>query len=180
MGNNNRNNNKGYYNTSNSTIERYTPLHLFQKWDQEFHFTTDPCADPNNYLGCKVYFTKHTDGLANIDKWKGTVFINPPYNGKGTVERWINAAIQYNRLTNETVVMLLKATPGVRWFQDYVWDSHNHTFRDGIQVRFLHGRINFTDIQGREMDPAPFDSMLLVIASSCYCQSYIKNRQIRE
>jgi hypothetical protein len=70
--------------------------------------------------------------------------------------------------------MLVKATPGVKWFQDYVWDSENHTFRDSIQVRFLPGRINFTDIQGREMGPAPFDSMLLVIGSSGYCQSYIK------
>jgi hypothetical protein len=74
--------------------------------------------------------------------------------------------------------MLVKATPGVKWFQDDVWDSENHTFRDGIQVRFLPSRIKFTDIQGRDIDPAPFDSMFLMIGSSCYCQSYINNRQI--
>jgi phage N-6-adenine-methyltransferase len=163
--NNNESKKAGYYNTGNSTVERYTPLRLFQKWNQEFHFTTDPCADPNNHLGCKVYFTKDTDGLANVDKWKGAVFINPPYNKKGTVEQWIKAALEHNRVSNEPVVMLLKATPGISWFQKYVWDSRNHTFRDGIRVRFLPGRIKFTDSEGREMDPAPFESMLLVIVN---------------
>jgi phage N-6-adenine-methyltransferase len=160
-------NGKPYYNRRNSTIERYTPLHLFHEWDKKFHFTTDPCADSNNRLGCKVYFTKDTNGLNNIDKWQGAVFINPPYNDKGTVERWIRAAITYNEQTNNVVVMLLKATPGIAWFQDYVWDSNNHTFREPerLRVRFLPGRLKFTDIDGNEMDAAPFDSMLLVIGS---------------
>lgn len=108
---------KPYYNRLNSTIERHTPLHLFQKWSKEFPFTTDPCADSNNRLGCKVYFTKETDGLKNIDKWQGIVFINPPYNGKGTVERWIKAALTYNERTRTSLLCfceLLQALAGFK------------------------------------------------------------------
>lgn len=54
----------GYYQTQNSTPERYTHTDLNRKLDEEFHFTTDPCAEPTNRLGCKIFYTKQDDGLA--------------------------------------------------------------------------------------------------------------------
>jgi hypothetical protein len=53
----------GYYNTQHSTPERYTPIDLYRKLDQEFHFSTDPCTGPTNRLGCKIFYAKQDDGL---------------------------------------------------------------------------------------------------------------------
>jgi hypothetical protein len=47
----------------NRTSEWYTPFDLYKELDSEFHFVTDPAAEPTNRLGCKVYITKSQNGL---------------------------------------------------------------------------------------------------------------------
>ena len=71
----------------------YTSLDIYRELDDEFHFTTDPFAEPTNRLGCKVFFTKVTDGLKNVDSWQGEVFINPRYSREPAVTTaWIKTA----------------------------------------------------------------------------------------
>lgn len=54
-----------------------TPQDFFDSLDEEFHFTLDACALPEN-AKCELFFTSEIDGLAQ--DWSGhTVFVNPPY-----------------------------------------------------------------------------------------------------
>ena len=53
-----------------------TPQDFFDKLNNQYHFTLDPCADENNHK-CNKYYTKEQDGL--LQPWKGeVVFCNPP------------------------------------------------------------------------------------------------------
>lgn len=62
---------------SNRTEEWSTPQDFFDKLDDEFHFTLDPCATKEN-AKCSKFFTKDDQGL--IQSWgKEIVFCNPPY-----------------------------------------------------------------------------------------------------
>lgn len=47
-----------------------TPQDLFDKLDNEFHFTIDVCANDSNHK-CSKYFTEQDDGLSK--DWHGTV-----------------------------------------------------------------------------------------------------------
>ena len=54
-----------------------TPQEFFDTLNEEFQFTLDACALPEN-AKCSRYFTPLDDGL--IQDWGGhTVFCNPPY-----------------------------------------------------------------------------------------------------
>ena len=62
-----------------------TPQDFFDKLNEEFHFTLDPCADDLNHK-CEKYYTEQQNGL-NQD-WSGeSVFCNPPYGRD--VPKWV-------------------------------------------------------------------------------------------
>lgn len=70
---------------SSKTNEWETPQDLFDKLDQEFNFTLDPCATDEN-AKCDRYYTIKEDGLKQ--SWKGeTVFCNPPYGRQ--IKDWV-------------------------------------------------------------------------------------------
>lgn len=70
---------------SSRTCEWETPQDFFDKLNEEFHFTLDPCATPDN-AKCERYFTREQDGLRQ--DWAGeTVYCNPPYGRD--MPRWI-------------------------------------------------------------------------------------------
>ncbi len=97
--------------------------------------------------------------------WYGNVFINPPYGS--AVTAWIKAALEYNRQTGKTVVMLIKATTDVSWFHDYLYHKPN------IEVRFLKGRLHFVDINGQRLkNTAPFASMIVVMGGGIEGERY--------
>jgi hypothetical protein len=154
-----------YYNTKNRSDDRYTPPWLYGKLNSIYQFTTDPCTDPKNRLGTKVHYTKNYgpagDGNGLVAPWYGNVFINPPYGAKST-PYWVRAARDYaNKNGGNYVVMLLKNTNDVQWFHNYIWDKEQRRFRDGVDVDFIEGRVNFLDKDGKEMDAAPFGSMIV-------------------
>ncbi len=89
-----------------------TPQDFFDKLDEEFDFTLDPCATPEN-AKCPIYFTKDDDGLEQ--DWSGErVFMNPPYGRE--IGKWVKKAYESNTL----VVCLLPARTDTRWWHDYV------------------------------------------------------------
>ena len=53
---------------SSKTDNWSTPQEFFDKLNNEFGFTLDPCADDNNHK-CEKYFTKEQDGLSQ--HWGG-------------------------------------------------------------------------------------------------------------
>jgi phage N-6-adenine-methyltransferase len=105
---------KAFYDThSDTTSEWYTPLDIYTRLDNEFHFVTDAATELTNRLRCKIFLTERENGL-DISKWQGPVFINPPYsNKKYPVYQWVKAADQYRNRTGNPVVMVLRSTTEV-------------------------------------------------------------------
>jgi site-specific DNA-methyltransferase (adenine-specific) len=124
-----------------------TPQDFFDKLNEEFHFTLDPCALPEN-AKCKKYYTPKDDGLRQ--NWGGEkVFCNPPY-GKG-VYHWIKKAYEESRKENTTVVMLLPARTDTKWFHEFIYNLSS-------EIRFIKGRLKF----GNSNQSAPFPSMVVI------------------
>ena len=70
---------------SSQTDQWATPQDFFDKLNEEFHFTLDPCADENNHK-CDLWFDKNKDGLKQ--NWGGCrVYCNPPYGRE--IGKWV-------------------------------------------------------------------------------------------
>ncbi|WFD12231.1 DNA N-6-adenine-methyltransferase [Tepidibacter hydrothermalis] len=70
---------------SSKSNEWATPQDLFDKLNEEFKFTLDPCATHEN-AKCGKYYTIEEDGLKQ--SWKGEiVFCNPPYGRE--ISQWV-------------------------------------------------------------------------------------------
>lgn len=123
-----------------------TPQDLFDKLNNEFQFTLDVCATPEN-AKCDNFYTKEQDGLKY--PWKGTVWCNPPY-GRG-IGQWVRRAL-FASVSGSTVVMLLPARTDTKWFHDYIYKRNN------VEIRFIRGRLKF----GGSKNSAPFPSMVVV------------------
>lgn len=76
--------------TSNTDL-RETPQDFFDKLNEEFRFTLDPCATKENHK-CEKYYTKEEDGLKQ-SRDNEIVYCNPPYwkEIKNRVQKWYNA-----------------------------------------------------------------------------------------
>lgn len=118
-----------------------TPLDLFYKYDDIYHFETDVCALPNN-AKCNNYFTPEIDGLKQ--EWAGVCWCNPPYGR--SIGKWVKKAYE----SNATVVMLLPARTDTKWFHDFCLPYG--------KIEFLRGRLKF----GGCKNCAPFPSMIVV------------------
>lgn len=121
-----------------------TPLWLFEKLDQEFHFTVDLCASDKNHL-CEKYYTRENSGL-NANVKNEIVFCNPPYGRKNTAE-WIKRCATCGA---KTCVMLIPARTDTNSFHEYIYGK--------AEIRFLRGRLKFSNSK----NPAPFPSMIVI------------------
>lgn len=121
-----------------------TPRALFDLLDEEFGFTLDACATPENAL-CQRYYTEEVDGLQQ--SWASeVVFCNPPYGDK---HAWVLKGYVEASESDATVVLLIPATTDTALWWDYC--------RHG-EVRFLRGRLRFDD----GVTAAPFPSALVI------------------
>lgn len=127
---------------SSRSVEWETPPEIFRKLNEEFHFTTDVCAKPEN-AKCAHYFSPDQDGLSQ--QWTGVCWCNPPY-GRNVTGRWVEKAAQ----SCATTVMLLPARTDTKWFHDHIYGK--------AEVRFIRGRLKF----GGCKDSAPFPSMVVI------------------
>ena len=124
-----------------------TPQDFFDKLNEEFDFTLDPCADDHNHK-CDKYYTEADNGLAQ--SWAGErVFCNPPY-GRDTV-KWVHKAFKEVYAGEcPLAVLLIHARTDTRWFHRYIYNK--------AEVRFIKGRLKF----GGSKENAPFPSMVVV------------------
>lgn len=134
---------------ASATNEWATPQDFFDKLDDEFHFTLDPCATPEN-AKCDLYFTQEEDGLSQ--NWLGTVFMNPPYGRE--IGKWVKKAYEES-LNGATVVCLIPARTDTKYWHEYVIGG-------GAEVRFIKGRLKF----GGSKNSAPFPSAIVIFRSS--------------
>lgn len=131
---------------SSKTNEWTTPNDLYNKLNDEFKFTLDPCATHKNHK-CNKYFTIEDNGL--IQNWSNeVVFMNPPYGRE--IKKWIKKAYEES-LKGATVVCLIPARTDTTYWHDYI-------FNKASDIRFLKGRLKFGDSK----NSAPFPSAIIV------------------
>lgn len=136
---------------SSESVNWSTPQDFFDKLNEEFNFTLDPCADDFNHK-CEKYYTKEQDGLAQ--DWSGeSVFCNPPYGRD--ISKWVRKCFEevYNGKC-KLAVMLIHARTDTKWFHDYIYHR--------AEVRFVRGRLKF----GGSKENAPFPSMVVVFRNT--------------
>lgn len=137
---------------SSKNMSWCTPVEFFNEPDQEFHFNLDPAATDKS-AKCANYFTPADDGLSK--DWEGCcVFCNPPYGR--SIQDWVRKGYEESLKPGTTVVMLIPARTDTSYFHDYIF----HGKAD--EVRFLRGRLKFTDEDGNTKDAAPFPSAVIV------------------
>ena len=123
-----------------------TPPAFFDKLNEEFYFTLDPCATAQN-AKCSKFFTLDDNGL--LQDWGShTVFCNPPY-GKW-MRDWARKCYEASQ-NGALVVLLAHARTDTRWFHDWVYGK-------AAEIRFVRGRLKFGD--GKQS--APFPSLVSV------------------
>lgn len=132
-----------------------TPQDFFNRLNNEFHFTLDPCADEFNHK-CDKWFSKHDNGLEQ--SWGGeTVFCNPPYGRN--IGKWVKKASEETQDDATTVVMLIPARTDTAYFHDYIYGK--------ADIRFLRGRLKF----GKSKNGAPFPSMIVIFRGGNKCHT---------
>lgn len=122
-----------------------TPQTFFDELNQEFGFTLDACAVPDN-AKCERYYTPEQDGLSQ--PWDGVVWCNPPYGRE--VGKWVRRGLIASE-NGAIVVMLLPARTDAKWFHDYIYGK--------AEIRFVRGRLKFGG-----GNSAPFPSMVVVFS----------------
>lgn len=127
------------------TVEWATPQAFFDKLNEEFRFTLDPCSTHEN-AKCVNHYTRAENGL--IQNWGGQrVFCNPPYGRE--LPQWVRKC--YEEAQRGTlVVMLIPSRTDTRWFHEYIYGK--------AEIRFVRGRLKFGDGLGT----APFASMVVI------------------
>ena len=131
---------------SSDSNEWETPQDLFDKLNDEFRFTLDPCASKNN-AKCKKYYTKEDNGL--IQSWRDEiVFMNPPYGRE--IPKWVEKA--YNESIHEDciVVCLIPSRTDTKYWHEFIFPH--------AEVRFLKGRLKFSG----HKNSAPFPSAVVI------------------
>ena len=101
-----------------------------------------------------AYYTPETDGLKN--PWRhggggGAVFCNPPYGRE--IGKWVRKAYEEAK-SGTTVVLLIPARTDTAYFHEYIYGK--------AEIRFIRGRLHFTDEDGNAYGAAPFPSMVVV------------------
>ena len=143
---------------SSKTDNWATPQDFFDKLNEEFHFTLDPCADEVNHK-CDQFFTREQDGLSQ--DWGGNVvFCNPPY-GKEIAD-WVQYSYEQSKKPNTTVVMLIPARTDTRYFHNYIYGK--------AEIRFIKGRLKFGDATSA----APFPSMVVVYRGESWLDNLLE------
>ncbi len=136
---------------SSKKMDYCTPQDFFNKLDQEFHFTLDAAATPKS-AKCRRYYTPADNGLEM--PWScggGAVFCNPPY-GRET-GKWVRKAWEEAQ-KGTTIVLLIPARTDTAYFHDYIYGW--------AEIRFVRGRLRFTDEEGKAYQAAPFPSMVVI------------------
>lgn len=130
---------------SSKTDEWSTPQEFFDRLNDEFHFTLDPCSTDEN-AKCKKHYTREQDGLSQ--DWTGeTVYCNPPYGRE--MPKWIQKCYEHY-IGGGTVVMLIPARTDTKAFHEFI--------NGKAEIRFIRGRLKF----GNSKNSAPFPSMVVV------------------
>lgn len=135
---------------SSKKMDWCTPQDFFDRLNEEFGFVLDAAATDKT-AKCTLYYTPETDGLSQSWDRGGAVFCNPPYGRE--IGKWVKKAYEEAR-GGYAVVLLIPARTDTTYFHDYIYGK--------AEIRFVRGRLRFTDDDGNASDPAPFPSMVVI------------------
>lgn len=147
---------------SSKSNEWVTPQWLFDKLDEEFNFTLDPCSNNDN-AKCKKFYTEKENGLKQ--NWDNdVVFMNPPYGGN--TNKWIRKAWIESKKGATVVCLIVSSTDRSYW--------HKYIFPYASQIRFLRGRLKFSNTKfSNTKSTAPFASAIIVFGDISYNRNLI-------
>lgn len=128
-----------------------TPQDFFDKLNDEFNFVLDAAATAST-AKCPMFFTPETDGLSQSWDCGGSVFCNPPYGRE--IGKWVEKAYEEACISENPIVLLIPARTDTTYFHDYIYGK--------AEIRFVRGRLKFTDESGNIGDRAPFPSMIVI------------------
>ena len=129
---------------SSEKMDWETPQEFFDNLNNEFGFTLDVCATPDN-AKCHAYFTEQDNGL--LFEWSGEkCWMNPPYGRE--IGKWMRKAYEESQ-KGAIVVCLVPARTDTAWWHDYAVKG---------EVRFIRGRLKF----GGAKNAAPFPSAVVI------------------
>jgi len=107
-----------------------TPMDLYEKLDQEFHFDFDPCPLYDGEI------TPERDGL--LKDWGKVNFVNPPYSRK-LKEAFVKKGIEEAK-KGKKCVFLIPVSTSTKLFHDWILPNISEP------IRFLRGRVKFEGI----------------------------------
>lgn len=131
---------------SSRNDEWETPDDFFAELDAVFHFDLDACASQHN-AKCPRFFTKEEDALKH--RWRGTVWMNPPYGRE--ITPFMRKAYKES-LLGATVVCLVPSRTDNDWWHRYAKRGERY---------HLRGRLWFKGAKA----PAPFPSAIVIFWS---------------
>ena len=79
------------------------------------------------------------------------MFCNPPYGRE--IGKWVQKAYE-EAMHGTTIVLLIPARTDTSYFHDYIYGK--------AEIRFIRGRLRFTDEDGVSAGPAPFPSRVAI------------------
>lgn len=115
-----------------------------------FTFTLDAAADESNSKA-PVWIDEKADSLKQ--KWRGNVWLNPPYGSK--IPTFIERAIS-QRYNCGVIMIIVPARTDTKWFHELVLPNAN-------AVYLIKGRFNFIHPSIVKGANAPYPSMLIEI-----------------
>ena len=137
---------------SSKKMDYCTPQAFFDELNREFHFTLDAAATDKS-AKCPAYFTPDTDGLKSPWNVAGGVLYSATLHTGREVGKWVRKAYEEAQ-SGTTVVLLIPARTDTTYFHDYIYGK--------AEIRFIRGRLRFTDEEGNAYAPAPFPSMVVI------------------
>lgn len=136
-----------------------TPRHVYNKLNEEFNFTFDPCplrTTDKITPGNKNLNSTDWDGLAV--NWRKSNFINPPYSLELKVA-FVKKAIEESK-KGKTCVLLIPVSTSTRLFHDLIVPNAK-------EIRFVDKRISFEGVntlgQRVSTKSGMHDSMIVVL-----------------
>lgn len=135
---------------SSKKMDWCTPQDFFDRLNEEFGFVLDAAATDKT-AKCAIYYTPEMDGLSQSWDCGGAVFCNPPYGKE--IGKWVKKAYEEAQ-AGVPIVLLIPARTDTSYFHDFIYHK--------AKIRFIRGRLRFTDDDGNTADPAPFPSMLVI------------------
>lgn len=114
-----------------------TPDIIIKPLDNEFNFNMDLACNEENKI-CQNGFTEKEDSL--LQDWsKYTGWLNPPFDSKRPMKKWVEKAYK-DTIEDGVVVALLPVRSNTNWWHDYVMKAK--------EVRFIKGRPKFINENG--------------------------------